>query len=234
MMPSAPHAGAPFVTDDPGTAEHFEITLAVQYTRIARESMGEAPSLEVNYAARENVELHALFRLAFDHVSGERTQWGYGDTELGIKYRFLDQDNEGWLPAAAFFPLVLLPTGDEDRGLGTGHTRGFIPLWLGRDFGKWSTFGGGGYWINPGDGNRNYWFAGLGITRQVTDDLKLGGEVFYITRTETDGKDAPGFNLGAVYDISDQHHILFSAGRGLRNASETNEFSTYIAYQLTF
>jgi hypothetical protein len=42
-----------------------------------------------------------------------------------------------------------VPTGNAERGLGTGHTHGFMPLWLQKSFGKWLTYGGG-YWINPG------------------------------------------------------------------------------------
>jgi hypothetical protein len=228
------HAGAPFVTDDPGTPEHFEINLAVQARHSAGQTTGFAPSLEINYAAAENVQLHFLVPLAFSHVSGDRTRWSTGDTEFGVKYRFLDSSEEDWFPSAAVFPIVFAPTGDEDRGLGTGHTRAFLPLWLGKEFGDWTAFGGGGYGINPGSGHRNYLFVGAGITRKITEDLRLGAEVFRQSKTEDDGKDAIGFNLGGVYDISDRHHILLSAGRGLRNASETNEFSTYIAYQLTF
>ena len=152
-------AGAPFVTDDPGTPEHFEINLAVQATHVAGQTTGFAPSLEVNYAAAENVQLHVLVPLAFNHESGNRTRWGAGDTEFGVKYRFLDAEEADWFPSAAVFPIVFAPTGDEERGLGTGHTRTFLPLWLGKEFGEWTAFGGG-YGINPGRGNRNYLFVG--------------------------------------------------------------------------
>lgn len=227
-------AAAPFVTDDPGTPEHFEINVAVQSTRVSGQTTGFAPSLEVNYAAAENVQLHYLVPLAFNHVSGERTRWGVGDMEFGVKYRFLDANEEDWFPSAAIFPIIFAPTGDEDRELGAGHTRAFLPLWLGKEFGDWTAFGGGGYGINPGKGNRNYLFLGAGITRKITDELRLGGELFRTSKTEDDGKDAVGFNLGGVYDFNDTHHLLVSAGRGLRNVSETNKLSTYIAYQLTF
>jgi hypothetical protein len=234
LLPLPVRAGAPFVTDDPGTPEHFEINLAVSGTHAAGQTAGFAPSLEINYAVAENVQLHFLVPLAFSHTSGDRTRWGIGDTEFGIKYRFLDAKEDDWFPSAAVFPIIVAPTGDDNRGLGTGHTHAFLPLWLGKEFGDWTAFGGGGYGINPGSGNRNYLFLGVGITRKITEDLRLGAEVFRTSKTEDDGKDAIGFNLGGAYDISDTHHILISVGRGLRNVSETNEFSTYVAYQLTF
>jgi hypothetical protein len=55
-----------------------------------------------------------------------------------------------------------LPTGNENRGLGAGHVRAFLPVWVQKSFGEWTTYGGGGYWINQDDnlGDKNYWFAG--------------------------------------------------------------------------
>jgi len=43
-----------------------------------------------------------------------------------------------------------------------------------------------------------------------------------------------GFNLGAIYTINDTYQILFSAGRNLINARDTNQFSTYIGIQFNF
>jgi hypothetical protein len=57
------------------------------------------------------------------------------------------------------FPLVEVPSGDADKGLGNGKTQYFLPVWLQKDFGKWTIYGGGGYWINPGTGNKNWWFS---------------------------------------------------------------------------
>jgi hypothetical protein len=46
--------------------------------------------------------------------------------------------------------------------------------------------------------------------------------------------DSTGFNLGGFYDFTEHHHLLFSAGRGIQHATETNEFSWYLGYQYTF
>ena len=50
---------------------------------------------------------------------------------------------------------------------------------LQKDFGRWTSYGGGGYWNNPGPGNRNYWFAGWLLQYQCADNLALGGELFH-------------------------------------------------------
>jgi hypothetical protein len=103
----------------------------------------------------------------------------------------------------------------------------------GKDFGDWTTFGGGGYWINPGPGNKNHWFVGWVLERKFTDKLTLGAELFHQTPDEIDGMQSTGFNIGGTYDFTDRYHFVFSFGRGLQHAKATNEFSWYIGLELT-
>jgi hypothetical protein len=229
-------AGAPFITDDPAPVEygHWEINIVSQATHVAGERSGTLAGLDMNYGALPDLQLHLVAPLAFDKVTGAGTKIGYGDTEFGAKYRFIHEDEDGWRPAIAVFPIVTLPTGDDERGLGAGHTREFLPLWLEKNFGDWRTFGGGGYWNNPGADNKNYWFLGWALQRQVTENLSLGGEVFHQTASTEAGRSSSGFNLGGIYDLTDNYHLLFSAGRGIQHASSTNRFSYYLAFQWTF
>jgi hypothetical protein len=86
--------------------------------------------------------------------------WVSGDVALGAKYRFMLSDEGSWLPQAAFYPAVVVPVGNQKFGFSTGHVLVSLPLWLQKDFGLWIIYGGGGYWINPGAGNRTYGFCG--------------------------------------------------------------------------
>jgi hypothetical protein len=36
-----------------------------------------------------------------------------------------------------------------------------------------------------------------------------------------------------IYDINEHDHMLFSAGRGLQNASDTNDFSWFVGFLIT-
>ena len=136
-------------------------------------------------------------------------------------------------PSVAFYPLLEAPTGDSSRGLGAGRTRSLLPLWVQRSIGDWTTFGGGGYWINPGSPNKNYWFVGWAAQRKVTDNFALGVELFHQTPSEQNGLQSTGFNIGGIYDVSSRYHILLSAGKGLQHAKETNAFSWYLGIQIT-
>jgi hypothetical protein len=129
-----------------------------------------------------------------------------------------------------------------------------VPIWVQKDFGDWTTFGGGGYWINPGPGNKNFWFAGWVLERKITDKFMLGIELFHQTPNVTLGMESTGFssqtllqppssdigvtqstgfNIGGIYDFTDHYHFLFSFGKGLQHAKKTNEFSWYIGLEVT-
>lgn len=70
--------------------------------------------------------------------------------------------------------------------------------------------------------------------RQINDSRSLTGEVFYATSSKTGIKEQTGFDVGARYNITDNHHVVLTVGRGLQNADVTNEFTGYLAYVITF
>ena len=50
---------------------------------------------------------------------GRTGAYGLGDIEFGLKYRFIQETDH--LPMVGVFPLLEIPTGDSDRGLGNGQ-----------------------------------------------------------------------------------------------------------------
>ena len=135
---------------------------------------------------------------------------GYGDTEVGIKYRFIDETADH--PQVAIYPTTEIPTGDSARGLGAGHTQLYLPAWLQKSWGAWTTYGGGGYWVNPGAGNRNWWFTGWMLQRQVLPNLAIGAEVIRETAMTVGGLSTTRANFGLVWDVSATSHFLASVG----------------------
>ncbi|MBC8729904.1 hypothetical protein [Paraburkholderia sp. UCT2] len=227
-------AGPPFVTDDPEPVErgHFEIDAAASGTVRAGSHSGTLPGLEINYGLVENLQITATVGMAFMHETGDRTHYGFGDTELGAKYRFITEDEAGWRPQVAFAPSVTLPSGNDHLSLGDGHAHVLLPLWAQKTIGNWTTFGGGGYVVNRHAGQKGYWTGGWAVLRKFGERLQLGGEVFYTGAATRDDPSAIGFNLGGTYGLTEHDRILFSAGRGLTHVSDTNRFSYYVGYQL--
>jgi len=227
-------AGPPFRTDDPEAVEyqHAEFYVFYQQTLGADGRTGLVPAFEFNYGVYENLQLHLVAPVAFSTPSGQRTTRGYGDTEFGVKWQFNEETDT--MPMVGIFPLLEIPTGNSDQGLGNGHTQVFIPLWLQKHWADFQTYGGGGYWINNGPGNRNYWFFGWQAQYQFSEHVTLGAEIFHTTGQVAGQGDSTGFNLGGYYNFDEHNHLLFSAGKGLQNAAESNRVSSYVGYQYTF
>jgi hypothetical protein len=230
LAPAKGQAGPPYVTDDPEPVEpgHWEFYLATQHSITRTAASGTAPHVEVNYGALPGLQLHVIVPLAYARPNGGPTSYGVGDIELGAKFRFIDENP--WLPMVGTFPMVELPVGAASKGLGAGHLQVLIPLWLQKSVGPWTTYGGGGYWRNPGQGNRDFWYIGWLLQRRLGERAALGAEVFYTTPDQVGGEANLRFNVGLVLDLSEHHHLLVSAGRGMVGDSL---FQGYAAYQLT-
>jgi hypothetical protein len=128
------------------------------------------------------------------------------------------------------FPFIELPAGEASRGLGTGHTHAYFPLWLQKSFGPWSSYAGAGYWLNPGTGNRNWWFAGWQAQRRLAQSATLGAEIVHATADQVGGRQDTRLSIGLVLDFGPWHHILLSAGRSVVGDTRVQG---YAAYQIT-
>ncbi len=128
-------AGPPFFTDDPEPVEHKhgEFYVAAQYINSRDGKAATLPHFEFNYGGLPDVHLHLIAPLQYVKPEGESSQYGYGDNELGIKFRFIQETDS--MPMVGTFPIVLVPTGDKDKGLGSGETQIYLPLWLQKSWG---------------------------------------------------------------------------------------------------
>jgi hypothetical protein len=230
-------AGPPFVTDDPEPVEyqHYEINTAMQATYTKDGRAGAWPTIDSNYGAMEGVQLHVGLYASFAKGEDESFHYGDGDTEIGVKIRFIDEDDVGWRPQVAIYPITQFATGDADKGLGAGHQRTILPVWVQKSWGDWTSYGGVGYWLNRHeDTDRNFWFMGWVLMRKISEEWSLGGELLHQTADTFADHASTGFNLGGYYNFDETDHLIFTFGRGVQNAAETNTFSYYVGYQLQF
>jgi hypothetical protein len=178
----------------------------------------------VNFGALPNLQLHVIVPAALACASGGAVEYGLGDIELGAKFRFV---GEGELrPQVGVFPLVTLPSGSKERGLGAGKAGALLPIWIQKSFALWTTYGGAGLRLAP-DGRA----AVLGwlLQRKLADPLALGAEV-YVTVPLNGEVAQVQLNLGTVVDFSEQQHLLLSAGPSFGTSAKAQ---AYLAYQLT-
>ncbi len=231
LLAAPAFAGPPYLTDDPeATPEHtYEIYAFAENTWVKGERGGSF-GVDFNYGGGKDLQLTATLPIEFEHAKGPGGTSGLGNIELAAKYKFLHQESFGW--DVAVFPRVFLPSGSH---LGDDHASFLLPIWVGRDLGDdWSTFGGGGCAINHGGGSRNYCLAGWALTRQVTEHLQLGTELFHQSADTKGGLASTILGLGGTYDLNDNLHILGYVGAGLENAAETGRGTAYTSMLFTF
>jgi hypothetical protein len=228
-------AGPPFITDDPEPVkyQHLEVNYAVSKTWRQGSASAGLPSIDINYGISPNMQLHALPRYSYERTTTGR-HFGIDDTEVGVKYRFLNIEQGDSSIMVGIYPMFQIPTGDTRLGPSRGKDQSFLPLWLQRNSEKWTIYGGTGYRFNPGTGNKNSVFLGGVALYQATLSLQLGGEVFHETPDVVDGESTTGFNLGGSYNLANDYNLLFSAGKGLKNVSSTNQLSVYSALQVLY
>jgi hypothetical protein len=208
-------AGPPYLTDDPEPTDykHFEIYNFTNGTATRADTSGEAT-------------IPAAYSLA----PGGPLVGGFGNVELAAKYRFLTQQNFGL--DVAVFPRVFLPSGATN--VGVQHASYLLPLWMQKDWGPWSAFGGGGCEINRGGDSQDFCETGLVVTRQIVPNLQVGLEIFHQTADTKGGLPTTSIGAGFHYDVNDTFHILGYLGRGIQNADETDRLNWYAGVLATF
>ena len=227
-------AGPPFQTDDPEPVDigEHELYVATEQARTRDGSSGSLPFVELNYGPVADLQIGIGIPYEFNNPRDGTSERGVGDVEFSAKYRFLQEASSQ--PMVSFFPMITLPTGDADRGLGNGKPQIFLPIWLQKNWGDWQSNVGGGYWINHATDARNHWLFGAQLQKTISQSWTLGGEIFYSTEEAPGEGSSSGFNVGGTYALDEHNHLLFSAGRGLSNVQATNQFSSYLGYQLTW
>lgn len=224
-------AGPPYDTDDPTPVDfrswEFYVSSHSNYKRTLAQAT--LPHFEVNYGVIKNVQLHLVIPMAYNAVPGEKHNYGIGDIEVGVKYRFIQETK--YIPQIGIFPLCEIPTGNSTKNLGNGKAQFFIPVWLQKSFGdKWQTYGGYGYWINPGEGNRNWSYLGWQVQHQLAQNVSIGVEIYHVSPDTKESERDSRFNIGSVIDLNSHNHILISVGRSFTN---NTLLQCYVGYLFT-
>jgi hypothetical protein len=224
-------AGPPYLTDDPEPTDyqHFEIYTFTSGTATREGTSGEG-GIDFNYGGAPDLQLTATVPAGYNAPSSGPSAWNLDNVELAAKYRFLTQQNFGL--DVAIFPRVFLPSASS--AIGEQHASFLFPLWMEKDWGQWSAFGGGGCEINRGGNSENFCLMGLAVTRQFTTKLQLGLEIFHQTPDMQDGLATTSLGVGLRYDLNDNFHLLGYLGRGVQNVEQTDQLNWYTSILFTF
>jgi hypothetical protein len=215
VVAPALRAGPPFLTDDPVPVDlhHWEFYVFGQGDDAGGVDAVSGPAIELNYGVLPETQLHLVAPLASISGDGIPAASGYGDTEVGIKLRLLDET--ATRPQVGIFPMAELATGDASRGLGNGRTWYRLPVWIQKDGGPWTADAGGGVALDSAPGQRDYGFGGALLTRNFGPTLTLGGELFGQGADTDADRGTLEANLGGSVNFTPNFNLLFSAGHSL-------------------
>lgn len=220
------NAAPPFLTDDASPASRHQWQIyPFSYAESATSTTTLLfPALEIDYGFLPHTEWHLIVSTLTFSQSGQRNS-GINDTELGFKYRFIQETAS--MPAVAIAPALELPTGNAQRFLGNGRLWTKLPIWLQKNFGAWTTYGGGGFGFNSAPGTKNYLYGGWLLQRNFNEQLSLGAEIF--SQGATGNTAIPPFqdtgavtliNVGGSYNVRPNLAVLFAAGHSLIGAKQ--------------
>jgi hypothetical protein len=223
LIPSPAQCGPPFVTDDPEPTapQHWEIYAGYTLANDTIAHTGTLPFVEVNWGPRRNVQLALTAAYAFS-MQGGAWNSGIGDLDLGVKFRFIPEAR--LRPQVAVYPIVSVPTGNASRDLGEGATALFLPLWLQKQIGAFTVYGGGGVWNRTGTSPARWGQTGLTIEAQVGSRAMVGVETYRFGAQGFGDSAYTALAWGAAYDLDERHRLLLSFGRSSRGAAHSTAY----------
>ena len=208
----------PLVSGDIPTANRgtYEFFVGYVLTDGGRVTVQEVPFWEVVYGLTERQELTIEGPLVHrDDPTG--TTLGFGDVVLGTKYRLFG------IPAAdsglSVSLEVRLPTGDEEKGLGSGATNVDLRTRWGWRIAREIIYFNVGYtWVgDDGDTRRdNPWFYAGVWDHPIGERMRILTEVYGRTSVAPDGPSTLAATVGTKWRLPHNQQLQASVGRSLR------------------
>jgi hypothetical protein len=255
VAPSPGRAAAPYITDDTGTqgAGNWQLELIGEHVHHDSEAqvdgvkVGQRRDVSVlntvlTYGLAETVDLalglNYLWVRTKENGSTIGSASGISDSVLELKWRFYEADGL----SLALKPGLILPTGDTDRGLGTGKVSFGINSILTYEAKPWVWYANVQYVylrFESGEGaaenERSLWRASGAVAYYLRDDLRLVGEAGVRTNPFRDDPFLPGRNgqfamLGLIYSPSEEADLAI----GLRRAVNSGEADWVVTIGATF
>jgi hypothetical protein len=234
--------GPPYYTNDPGTPGPFnwEINLGYMPFFYSGQPVSHTPDVDINFGIGDRIQLtyeNAWLRVQNPSTASQfgRTQFGLGQSNPGVKWRFYDAGEDGL--SVSVFPQFFLnnPNDAVRRGITPASQSFLLPFEFSKKLGPVDVDYEIGYQIvHKGP---NGWLTGLVVGHDFTP--KLEGDIeFYNQGTFHSSENQPSVNqptidFGARYKIHSPIIFLVMAGRSLEPArSNQAYFLGYFGIQI--
>lgn len=232
MLPLTAWAALPLITDDTGTqgTGKFELEAGGVYDRdsesegsIAIKEIDHAIFSTLTYGVTDRIDVFIDLLYVRSHVKTEGsniTAGGISDSALGVKWRLHEKDGLSF----AVKPGMIIPTGNEDKGLSTGRIDYGAYFIITKEFDPWAIHANLGYIRNENkiDERRDLWQVSLATTYEMVKNLKLCADIGAMTNRDKTSEVEPSYLLaGAIYSVKENFDISFGVKVGL-NKPETD------------
>jgi len=238
LLPAVSYAAHPLITDDTGTQGTVNYQIELNTELSSDKETGDSVSVKETAAEASSVFSYGLTDNT-DIVLGVPYLWtrtqedgdvtseadGFGDMALELKWRFYEKTGL----SLAVKPGITLPTGDEEKGLGSGKASYGLMLITTKEIGEWAFHLNLGYLRNAykleedEDANRkDLYHASLASAAQLTEKLQAVANVGIERNPDKESDTHPAFILGGlIYSITDNIDVDFGVKGGL-NKPETD------------
>lgn len=222
--------GPPLLTDDPGTPGNgqWEINIAVTDEGIHGRHTLEAPILDLNYGAGDRVQLKFEVPWLVQTGNGP-TETEAGNSGMGVKWRFSDQDKHG-LDISTYPQLSINNPGERrivDRG-----AEFLLPFEFVRTEGKLQLNSDVGYIFR--EHGLDEWQFGFAVGYEVSRKWQALAELHDVSLRDFAESE---FLLQAGFrrEFTEHYSLLFAIGRGLPGSTDFQPgFTGYFGIQLRF
>jgi hypothetical protein len=212
LLSSSVFAARPLTTDDAGTVEKgkFQFETGFDFTRQDNHDREISPSLTISYGLLEKMDVGIGSGYLFVLPKEGENENGFGDTELKLKYRLLDE--RGWMPSFAVTGNLKIPTASESKGLGSGKTDFGINTIVTKNLSKrWVIHLNFGYTFLGEHGVNNEFNYSAAAQFILSDKWALVGEIVGVNNFNgRKGDDPISGLLGTYYLISE--NVIWDAG----------------------
>lgn len=231
------HAQLPFYTDDSEVTEagtlHFEFFNEYDGLQSSQfpDLRQNTSNFKLNYGLPHNLELDVdAPLLLIARAPGSSSSFGFGDTDMGIKWKIRKATLPSHLPALAATMYIEFPTGDEKQELGSGlsdywlNSIAQVPFTdktrLNANFGFLFAGNTSTGVIGVQTTRGHVYTGGLSFLHDFNPKLTLGAEAYGgLGDTSGLGKDQLQFLVGGQYALSETFSITFGILGGRYEAS---------------
>lgn len=226
-------AGPPILTDDTGTPGpgKWETNMGITVDKRRDTTLYNTPALDLNYGIGERIQLNYSVSWIVLDTTNETARNGLGNSEVAVKWRFLDQDKNG--VALSVYPRFIFNnlTSSADRGLVDKGAVFRLPFQMEKKIGV--------IIINPEAGHDfrqeggDEWLYALALKYDEIKGLEVLTEVFG-TADDSFKKQENVVNIGVRKDVSENVSLHASVGRSLRQATDQPSLLSYVGLQMRY